>query len=218
MPLPDFGRDFPDPPDPLAPAPGAARLFHSQVAAWWQLLSGVLSVGADVVFVVWRTLELPGGVDREMLLVDLRWADVRGLVELAGLVSLGQFSPRCSWLGSVLLSDHALLLSLPLRPDLLGETLEVLSLSPEGPLWTSPGTGDPTYGIFLDGKVGHILTIPEGHGLPTRALPLLPGRGHLQSVELVPPFALPLRPPAGLWEVPLGAWAEVVNLCVQRLY
>ena len=62
-------------------------------------LSGVLSIGADNTFVVLRTLELPVGVDREMPLVDLRWVNVRNLVELAGLVSSGPSSSRRSWLG-----------------------------------------------------------------------------------------------------------------------
>ena len=79
--------------------PGAERLFHSQVATMRQLLSRLLSVLLAEILVLRRVVELPSGVGREVLLVDLRWTDVHDLDRVALLVSSGPLSSRHSWMG-----------------------------------------------------------------------------------------------------------------------
>ena len=153
-PLPSYGPNRLAAEDPMALPPGAERLFHLQVATMRQLLSDILSVTLGEVFVLRRDLELLGGVDREILLVDLRWANVHDLGEVTRLVSSGLCSPRRSWLGLVLSDQDALVLPIPLQPRVLEEAVEEMGLSPEGPLWPTPRTGGPTYSVFFDGEAG----------------------------------------------------------------
>ena len=94
-------------------------------------------------------MELPDGVDREILLVDLRWANVHELGKVTRLVYSGPLSPRRSWLGFVLSSEDALVLPIPLQPRILEEAVEELGLPPEGPLWPDPWSEGPTYDNFL---------------------------------------------------------------------
>ena len=143
---PSLHEQCPQPPLPscrpnrLAPAgsmalpPGAERLFHSQVAKLRQFLSGVLLVALGEILVLRRVLELPGGVDCKILLMDLRCVNVHALGEMARLVSSAPFSPWRSWLGLVLSDQDAMMLPISLQPHVLEKVVGELGLSPEGPL------------------------------------------------------------------------------------
>ena len=77
-----------------------------------------------------------------------------------------------------------------------------MGLSPDGPLRPAPRPGGLTCGVLFDDEAGRVWAIPEGEGLPGRALLLLlPNGGRLPGVKLRLPIALPRPPPAGLWEV-----------------
>ena len=134
--------------------------------------------------------------------MDLRWADMHDLGKVTRLVSSGPFSPRRSWLGFVLSDENTLVLPILLQPRVLEEAVEELGLSPESPLWPDPRYRAPTYGVFFDGEAGRIWAIPEGGGLPDRALLLLPNGERIPNVELRLPIALPRPPSVGLWEMP----------------
>ena len=113
---------------------GPERLFHSQVAIMRQLLSVPLSVPLDGILVLKRIVELLSGVDRELLLVDLRWTDVHDFGGVAHLVSSGPFSPRRILMGFVLTDDDVLVLPIPLPCHVLEEAVEELGFSSSGPL------------------------------------------------------------------------------------
>ena len=178
------------------------RLFHSRVATMWQLLSEPLSVPLDAILVLRRIVELPSGVDREVLLVDLRWTDVHDLGGVAHLVSSGPLSPWRLWMGFVLTDDDVLVLPIPLPRHVLEDEIEELGLSLSGPLRPGLRSGPPAYDLSLPGAAGRVWAIHEGDGLPGQALLLLSDGGHIAGVELKLPVALPRPPPAGLWEVP----------------
>ena len=72
FPLPNHHPDLPADSNLTALPLGPERLFHSQAATVRRLLSEVLSVPLDGVFVLRRIVELPNGVGREVLLADLR--------------------------------------------------------------------------------------------------------------------------------------------------
>ena len=131
-------------------------------------VQSTLGVALGDVLAFRRNLELPGGVDRKIPIVDLRWVNVSDLIELTGVVLSGPFSPWRSWLGLVLSGEILLVLPLSLRPDILKETARELGLSAEGSLWPSPRTGGPTYGVFFDGEVGRVWAISKGQ-VPLKA-------------------------------------------------
>ena len=82
-----------------------------------------LSVPLDETLVLRRIVELPSGVDREVLLVDLRWTDVHDLGGVANLVSSWPFSPWRIWMGFVLSDDDVLVLPIPLPCHVLEEAV-----------------------------------------------------------------------------------------------
>ena len=131
------------------------------------------------------------------------------LCELSGLVSPNLLPPRHRWLGLVLSEASALVVPLPVRLDFLERALGELFLPMEGPLWAEPAAEALDYGFFFDGVSGRVWAIPEGQGLPSRALVLLPDGGSLPDVALELPSAIHVPPPAGLWEVPRDRWKAV---------
>ena len=156
----------------------------------------------DEILVLRRIVELPSGVDREVLLMDLRWTDVHDLIGVVHLVSSGPLSPRHIWMGFVLLDDDVLVLPIPLPCHVLEEAVEELGFSSSGPLRPGLRSGPPAYGTSFEGVAGRVWAIYEGGNLPGRALLLLPNGGRVTGVELRFPVALPRPPPTGLWEVP----------------
>ena len=202
LPLPNYHPGLPADSDLTALPLGPERLFHSQAATMRQLLSEPLSVSRGGIFVLRRIMELPNGVDREVLLADLRWTDVHDLGDVAHLVSSEPLSPRRIWVGFVLTDDDVLVLPIPLPYHVLEEAVEGLGFSSSGLLRPSLRSGPPAYGISFEGDAGRVWTTHEGDRLPGRALLLLPDGGHVSGVELRLPVALPRPPPAGLWEVP----------------
>ena len=92
--LPNYHTGLPVDSDLTALPLGPERLFRSQAVTVRRLLSEVLSVPRGGIFVLRRIVELPNGVDREVLLADLHWTDVHDLGDVAHLVSSGPLSPR----------------------------------------------------------------------------------------------------------------------------
>ena len=202
LPLPNYHPDLPADSDLTALPLGPEQLFHSQAATVRRLLSPVLSVPPSGVFVLRRIVEMPNGVDREVLLADLRWTDAHDFDDVASLVSSGPLSPRRIWVGFVLTGDDVLVLPIPLPCHVLEEAVEELGFSSSGPLRPGLRSGPPAYGLSFLGADGRVWAIHEGDGLPDQALMLLPDGGHIAEVKLKLPVALPRPPPAGLWEVP----------------
>ena len=126
---------------------------------------------------------MPNGVDREVLLADLRWTDAHDSGDVVGLVSSGPLSPRQLWMGFVLTDDDVLVLQILLPRHVLEDAVRELGLSSSGSLRSGLRSRAPAFDFSFPGAVGPVWAIHEGDDMPDQALLLLPDGGHFAGVE-----------------------------------